>query len=98
MTGRAGSKQRSKKDRVTLLARSIAGTQVKGLIPGPKEPPLSINPYITPLVSELMELWEGVQVEVRPGHSVNLRFAVAGVGCDLPAGRKLCVFLSYTLL
>ena len=67
-----------------------------GLIPGPKEPPLSINSYITPLVSELLELWEGVQVEVRPGHSVNLRFAVAGVGCDLPAGRKLCGFLSYT--
>ena len=28
-TGRAGSKRRSKKDRVTSFARSIAGTQVK---------------------------------------------------------------------
>ncbi len=32
MTGRAGSKRRSKKDRVTSFARSIAGAQVKGLL------------------------------------------------------------------
>ena len=30
-SGRAGSKRRSKKDRVISLARSIAGTQAKGL-------------------------------------------------------------------
>ena len=31
MTGRAGSKRRSKKDCVTSFTRPIAGTQVKGI-------------------------------------------------------------------
>lgn len=38
-----------------------------GLIPGPKEPPLTINSYITPLVSELLELWEGIDIQFRDG-------------------------------
>ena len=34
MTGRAGNKRRSKKDHVMSFARSIVGTQVKGLFLG----------------------------------------------------------------
>lgn len=38
-----------------------------GLIPSPKEPPLTINSCITALVSEMLELWEGVDIQVRDG-------------------------------
>ena len=31
-----------------------------GLIPGPSEPPLNINSYLTPLVVDLLALWRGV--------------------------------------
>ena len=47
-----------------------------GLIPGPKEPPLSINSYLTPLVSELLKLWNGVQMPVPVGHSEFVRCAL----------------------
>jgi len=40
-----------------------------GLIPGPKEPPLTINSYLTPLVSKLLKLWNGVQMPVPVGQS-----------------------------
>ena len=67
-----------------------------GLIPGPKEPPLSINSYLTPLVSELLKLWNGVQMPVPVGHSEFVRCALMCVGCDLPAGRKVCGFLGHS--
>ena len=66
------------------------------LIPGPKEPPLTINSYIYPLVSELLELWYGVIMEVREGQVEKVSCAIVGVGCDLPAGHKLCGFLSHS--
>ncbi len=53
-----------------------------GLIPGPKEP----------LVSELLELWDGVQMPVKEGQSEIVRCALMCVGCDLPAGRKCAAF------
>ena len=37
-----------------------------GLIPSPKEPPLTITSYISPLVSELLELRYGVIMERTP--------------------------------
>ena len=36
-----------------------------GLIPGPKEPEGDINDYHSPLVTELLQLWEGVEMSVR---------------------------------
>ena len=67
-----------------------------GLIPGPTEPPLTINSYITPLVFELLKLWNGIQVSVGEEKLQTIWCALVGVGCDLPAGRKLCGFLSYS--
>lgn len=32
------------------------------LIPGPKEPKLHVNSFLDPLVDELLQLWEGVQL------------------------------------
>lgn len=35
-----------------------------GVIPGPKEPKLNMNSYLTPLVEELHELWNGLLLPV----------------------------------
>ena len=66
---------------------------IVGLIPGPKEPPEVINSYLTPLVCELLKLWSGVCLQI--SDEITIRGALLCVGCDLPAGRKTCGFLSY---
>ena len=68
-----------------------------GIIPGPCEPAISINSYLSPLVSDLLDLWKGVQLRL-PGTDVTARFrcALLGVACDLPVGCKTCGFLSYS--
>ena len=67
-----------------------------GLLPGPKEPSKTINTYLTPLVSELLLLWEGVSLRTCNAGDQLFRCALICIGCDLPAGRKTCGFLSYT--
>lgn len=47
-----------------------------GVIPGPCEPSLTINTYLNPLVSELLELWKGVQLKV-PGTDNKSTFKCA---------------------
>lgn len=68
-----------------------------GVIPGPSEPSLTVNSYLSPLVSDLLKLWRGVQFKL-PGKEVTatIRCALLGVACDLPAARKTCGFLSYS--
>ena len=65
-----------------------------GLIPGPKEPS-NINPFLRPLVEELLELWDGVEMVVE-GHNKIVRCAILCIACDIPAGRKLCGLPWYT--
>lgn len=67
-----------------------------GVIPGPHEPSINLNSYIEPLVSELLSLWRGKELNIH-GHSskVVVRCALLCAACDLPAGRKLCGFMSY---
>lgn len=67
-----------------------------GIIPGPHEPSLDINSFIGPLVSELNTLWDGKEMDVC-GYSSKqtIRCALLSAACDLPAGRKLCGFLSF---
>ena len=69
---------------------------ILGLIPGPSEPHLTINSFLTPLVSDLLTLWEGVMLETFDNGPQLMRCALLCVGCDLPGGRKTCGFLSYT--
>ena len=69
---------------------------IVGLLPGPKEPSKTINTYLTPLVCELLSLWEGVSLRTYNAGTQLFRCALMCVGCDLPAGRKTCGFLSYT--
>ncbi len=67
-----------------------------GLLPGPHEPPLNMNSYIDPLVKELETLWVGKEMNVHGFSSKQVvRCALLCAACDLPAGRKLCGFLSY---
>lgn len=74
-----------------------------GVIPGPKEPKLDINSYLSPLVHELLQFYNGVVLpctspDGRQLRSVMIRLALTCVVCDLPATRKVCGFLSYCAL
>ena len=70
-----------------------------GIIPGPSEPSHDINPYLDPLVSELLDFWSGVKLRICSSSGVVeeiVKCALLCVCCDLPAARKSCGFLSYT--
>lgn len=73
-----------------------------GIIPGPSEPSLNINSYLTPLVMELKEFYEGISVHCAAKNSklmnIHLRLALVGIMCDLPASRKVCGFCSFNSL
>ena len=66
-----------------------------GLIPGPSEPPKTINTYLVPLVDDLCKLFRGV--DIPNPHSVfsktKIRAILSCIVCDLPATRKVCGFL-----
>lgn len=69
-----------------------------GIIPGPKEPPLNINAYLSPLVDELLILWnEGVKIR-HYGSQIFpecFKAALLCVACDMPASRKVCGFTGH---
>ena len=67
-----------------------------GLIPGPREPSKTINTYLGPLVSDLLKLWSGLRLSIAGGGTMNVRCALLCVACDIPAGRKVCGFLSHS--
>ena len=68
-----------------------------GIMPGPSEPTLTVNSYLSPLVSELLDLWSGVLLNIPGSNSkATFRCALLGVSCDLPAGRKTCGLTSYS--
>lgn len=67
-----------------------------GIIPGPKEPKLNINSYLTPLVQELQEAWnEGFSLVSPQNMHITVRLALSCVSCDIPASRKVCGFLGH---
>ena len=68
-----------------------------GLIPGPKEPKLTINSYLQPLVEELKQLWHGAYIPI-PSHPLKkifIRAVLICCTCDIPATRKLCGFVGH---
>ena len=70
---------------------------ILGILPGPSEPSLhQINHYLSPIVDELMQLWQGVMLdstaENRDGRMI--RTALILVSCDIPAARKVCGHIS----
>ena len=69
-----------------------------GLIPGPREPKLTVNSYLTQLVEELQEFWTGVVLPVKvAGKTMHIcvRLALTCIACDIPASRKVCGFLGH---
>ena len=66
-----------------------------GLIPGPQEPQRDLNSYLEPLVDELQQFWSGKECDVHALGRKRIRCALICIACDLPAGRKVCGFLSY---
>ena len=70
------------------------------IIPGPKEPKLTLNPLLAPFVEELISVYDGWMLTIsndRIGEvSVHVRACLACVSCDVPAMRKLCGFLGHT--
>ena len=67
---------------------------IVGAIPGPHEPPLTINPYLEPMVDDLIRLWREVSMRTSGGLFMNktVRAALGYVSCDIPATRKVCGF------
>ena len=67
-----------------------------GVIPGPSEPNLVMNSYLSPLVEELMQGWEnGFPVTTSENVNINIRVALSCIACDIPASRKVCGFLGH---
>ena len=65
-----------------------------GIIPGPKEPSLTISSYLTPLVYEPKEFFKGVIVPcISPDgkhiRSVVIKLVLTCIVCDLP-GQERC--------
>ncbi len=56
-----------------------------------------MNSYLTPLVEELLEFWNGVIIPVPVNGStmhIRVRVALTCIACDIPASRKVwCVVL-----
>ena len=68
-----------------------------GLIPGPNEPSLHINSFLTPLVDELLEFLPGISMSVDSFNTPQIvRCALLCVACDIPACRKVSGFLGHS--
>jgi hypothetical protein len=64
-----------------------------GLLPGLDEVKLhKINHYLNPIVNELLEYWDGVDLPSTNLHPTGKRIRLAVICCtnDIPAARKLC--------
>ena len=72
------------------------------IIPGPKEPKENVNSFLSPLVQELNDLWNGVIIQSSLDNSnhisIVVRLAIMSIACDLPAVRKTCGFAGHTAI
>lgn len=67
-----------------------------GILPGPKEPSLSIDSFMQPMIEELNEMFSnGFSVLTPYNFTIKMRLAIGCVTCDIPATRKVCGFLSH---
>ena len=75
-------------------------TILVGLIPGPKEPKLVLNAYLTPLVQDLLKLDDGFWFSSPDalGKRVFIKGRLIAICCDIPASRKVCGFVGHSAL
>ena len=67
------------------------------LIPGPNEPKGDINSFLQPLVSELLDFWDGIPMSVHGQDGLQeIKCALLCVASDLPAACKVYVFLGHS--
>ena len=59
-----------------------------GVIPGPTEPHLHVNPYLEQLVEELLKLWKGIEMITNEGTQTVHAILLCN-SSDIPATRKL---------
>ena len=71
---------------------------IAGIIPGPREPSRDINPFLQPIVDDLIPLWTGKVFDVVGHGSVISRSALMCVASDSPASRKVGGFLGHQAL
>lgn len=64
---------------------------VVGLMPGPKEPSMTMNTFLKPIVDQLLLLWDtGLSVGVADINTfATIRAALMCTTCDIPATRKV---------
>ena len=65
-----------------------------GLIPPLESEPDTLNTFLSPLISELQDLWKGIRMYTSesPIVKVLVRGALICAACDIPAARKVCGF------
>ena len=78
------------------LRNKLQNVCLVGILPGLREPKCDINSFIDPLVADLNRFWKGVEMTVKGNEKRKVRCAILCVSCDIPAGRKLCGFLSHS--
>ncbi|PKB98217.1 hypothetical protein RhiirA5_431735 [Rhizophagus irregularis] len=74
----------------------LANILTLAMIPGPTKPKLhQLNHYLAPLVDQLIELWQGIELETfeYPNGKI-VKKAVICCSCNIPAARKLCGYIS----
>ena len=71
-----------------------SGFPLLGVIPGPKEPSLHMNTYLQPIVDELLDFDDGIQIRDFTRYGNIYRFRLLGFTCDLPACRKIGAMVS----
>ena len=71
-------------------------TIIVGIIPGPREPSLDINSFLTPFVDELLPFWNGIIIREPGGIGLAVyKLAVICVSNDIPATTKFCGFINF---
>ena len=70
---------------------------VLGVLPRPHEVSLhKINHYLSPIVEDLMLLWDGITLNrtFEAQNEKKIRAALILISCDVPAARKICGHIS----
>lgn len=73
---------------------------IVGIIPGPTEPSHDINPFLEPLVNELLDFWIGINLKICISSGIIkevVKCALLCVSRDLPAGQRLVGFFHILL-